>query len=118
VTKEGIGEWLLVLGGTLAVSVSITLLVWLAVRPTASINLLNAATSGLGLMAGTITLVYPSRLRVLVAANVLLLLAAAPTVFGLVWLLYVPPIELVALGTALKILHRYFAHGRLTRSSR
>ena len=118
VTKAaGIGEWLLLLGGTLAVSASITLLIWLAIRPGASINP-NAVTLGLGLIGGTITLVYPNRLRVLVAANFILWLAAAPTVFGMAWLLYVPPIVFVATGTVLMILHRYFAHRRLPGSSR
>ena len=106
------------LGGTLAISVSITLLVWLVYRPAASINLLNAFTLGLGVLGGTITLIYSSRIRVLVGANLILVLAAAPTVFGAVWLLYVPPIAFVATGTVWKILHRYFAHRGLPGSPR
>ena len=91
----------------LAISVSITLLVWLVYRPAASINLLNAFTLGLGVLGGTITLIYSSRIRVLVGANLILVLAAAPTVFGAVWLLYVPPIAFVATGTVWKILHSW-----------
>ena len=113
-TKTGIADWLLVLGGTLAVSVSIILIIWLVTRQGASINLLNAVTWGLGLTGGTIILVYPDRLRLLVAANLALLVAAAPAVFGPVWLLYVLPIVLVAIGTALKILGRCIADKRLT----
>ena len=106
--KEEIGEWLVLFGGTLAVSVSITLLVLLVLPSGASINLLNAFTLCLGVLGGTITLIYSRRIRVLVVADLILVFAAAPTVFGAVWLLYVPPIVLVAIGIAWKIINRYF----------
>lgn len=105
--KTGIvEEWLLLLGGTLAVSVSITLAISLVIRPDASINPLNAVTFCLGFLGGTTALVFPGSIRAQVAATVLLLIAAAPTVFGWVWLLYVPPILLLAVGAALKIFLR------------
>ena len=100
-------EWLVLLGGTLAVSASITLAITLIVRPDASINPLNAATFCLGFLGGTITLVFPGSIRALVPATLILLIAAAPTVFGLVWLMYVPSILLLAVGTTLKICLRF-----------
>ena len=112
--KEDIAGWLLLLGGTLAVSVSITLLLWLALRPGVEINPLNAITCGLGLMGGAIAIVFPGRLRLLAAANLILLLAAAPAMFGVVWLLYVPPLFFVAIGTTVKILNRHLSHRQLT----
>lgn len=110
--KVSIVEWLLLLGGTLAVSARITLLLFLGFRPGASINWLNSFTLVLGFLAGTITLVYPGSLRVLVAATLILLLAAVPAVFGMAWVLYVPSILLISIGTTAKFSQRYFLHRR------
>lgn len=103
-------EWTVLLGGTLAVTVSVTLFLWLVIRPDASINPLNAVTLILGLTGGTVALAYPDKIRLLAAATLILILAAAPTVFGAVWLLYVPPITLVALGATVKVLRRFLGN--------
>ena len=65
-----VAEWLLLLGGTLAVSVSITLAISLIIRPDASINPLNAVTFGLGFLGGTAALVFPGSIRAQVVATV------------------------------------------------
>ncbi len=100
-----IGEWLLTIGGALALAVSVGIFVSLIVRPTASINPFNMATLVLASAGGIVATLYPSRPRVLMAANVLLLLAVVPTVFAWIWLLYVPSVIFMATGTFWKVLH-------------
>ena len=107
---------MLLLGGSLAISISITLFIGVVIRPGASINALSGFTLGLGIMGGMLVLIFSGRVLALVTANLILVLGAAPTVFGPVWLLYVPPIILVAVGTVWKVLERYFERRRLTKS--
>ena len=96
-------EWLLVLGGTLAVAVSLGLFFSLIIRPTASLNPLNMTTLVLASVAGIGTILYSNRPRWLLTANALLLLAVIPTAFGWIWLLYVTPVTFVMIGTGLKV---------------
>ena len=96
-------EWLLVLGGTLAVAVSLGLFFSLIIRPTASLNPLNMTTLVLASVAGIGTILYSNRPRWLPTANALLLLAVIPTAFGWIWLLYVTPVTFVMIGTGLKV---------------
>ena len=98
-----IGGWLLKAGGTLAVLVSGGILVSLVARPTASINALNLATLVLASAGGLCAIYYSTRARGMIATNILLLLAVAPTVFGWIWLLYVAPIVLAVAGTVLRL---------------
>ena len=96
-------EWLLVLGGTLAIAVSLGLFFSLIIRPTASLNPLNMTTLVLASVAGIGTILYSNRPRWLLTANALLLLAVIPTAFGWIWLLYVTPVTFVMIGTGLKV---------------
>ena len=96
-------EWLLVLGGTLAIAVSLGLFFSLIIRPTVSLNPLNMTTLVLASVAGIGTILYSNRPRWLLTANALLLLAVIPTAFGWIWLLYVTPVTFVMIGTGLKV---------------
>ena len=96
-------EWLLVLGGTLAIAVSLGLFFSLIIRPTASLNPLNMTTLVLASVAGIGIILYSNRPRWLLTANALLLLAVIPTAFGWIWLLYVTPVTFVMIGTGLKV---------------
>ena len=96
-------ERLLVLGGTLAIAVSLGLFFSLIIRPTASLNPLNMTTLVLASVAGIGTILYSNRPRWLLTANALLLLAVIPTAFGWIWLLYVTPVTFVMIGTGLKV---------------
>lgn len=101
---ERIGVWMLWIGGVFACAVSIGLFISLIVRPTASINAANLATLILGFTGGLIAVRCSNRPRWLLASNVLLLLAVIPTIFGWLWMVYIGPTMLLAVGTSLKLL--------------
>lgn len=97
-----LGDLLVKTGGILAISISVVLLVSLVVRPTASINPLNLATLAMASLAGAMANVATQRTLVLVVANLLMLVAIVPTIFGWIWLLYVPPLLMLSLGSLVK----------------
>ena len=95
-------DWLIAIGGVLAIGLSVGLFVWLVARPDTSVNPLALATLLLASAAGALAILYQRRPLALAAANILLLLAIAPTVFGSVWLMYTPPLILLLVGSCWK----------------
>ena len=100
--QQRLGSVLIKTGGIIAISVSIALFVWLVVRPEASINPLNLATMSMASLAGAMSMVGTHRKLALVFANLLMVIAVAPTIFGWVWLLYSPAVLLLFLGSLVK----------------
>ena len=97
--EKKLGDLLVKTGGILAIVVTVVLLVSLVVRPTASINPLNLATLAMASLAGAMALAATRRTLVLVIANLLMLMATVPTIFGWIWLLYFPPLLILFLGS-------------------
>ena len=100
--KRKLGDLLVKTAGILAISVSVVLLVSLVVRPNTAINLLNLATLAMASLAGAMALVAARRTMVLVIANLLMLMATVPTIFGWIWVLYSPPLLILFLGSLVK----------------
>ena len=97
--EKKLGDLLVKTGGILAIVVTVVLLVSLVVRPTAPINPLNLATLAMASLAGAMALAATRRTLVLVIANLLMLMATVPTIFGWIWLLYFPPLLILFLGS-------------------
>lgn len=90
-----LAAWGARIAGIWSITVSFGLLASLWLRPEASVNWLNAITLGLASISGYLALRYPRQVKALTGANLLLLMASVPTIFGWIVYLYLPPLAIL-----------------------
>ncbi len=94
------GGMLFIVGGILAVGVSLVLLVSVMARASVGLNWLNGITIFGAAIAGWIAFTRPRSIWKAVLADALLLIAIVPAMGAYIWLLYVPSFVLLLTGTA------------------
>lgn len=99
-----LAESLAVVAAALVIIISAVLFVWLLWR--GFINWLSGLTLAISMLSAFTVLAYSVSLKRNGVAWILLITALVPTVFGLVWVLYLVPAILLTLAVLLSLLSR------------
>jgi hypothetical protein len=98
------GGWLVAVGATLVLVVSVALALTVLFRDV-GLNPLNLFTIVLGSGAAALAFLRPDSVPMLMVANILLIVALLPTLIGGAWILYLPSLLLFIAATIWRLEH-------------